>query len=298
MKLLYRIRTKPAAVLSELTGFVCYSIISIRGIISVRGIIGIRGIDMYSIKNLTDNNNVNIENQTGAFTVIAHKRDMSVSPESAITSYFSSKMNILRRQLVVDLNNTDGVILQKGVMQWMAGDVKQTSGIKGVGDLFGKAIASKVTKESAIKPEYIGTGIVVTEPTYKFLLVVDVANEFGGNMVMDDGMFLCAENSLKLGVSVRKTLSSGIAGGEGLFNLSLSGRGLAVLESKIPREEIVVVSLSDDVIRIDGNLAIAWTDSLSFTVERSGKSLIGSVASGEGLVNVYRGTGTVWMAPL
>ena len=32
-------------------------------------------------------------------------------------------------------------------------------------------------------------------------------------------------------------------------------------------------------------------------MERSGKSLIGSAASGEGLVNVYRGTGKVLMMP-
>ena len=38
--------------------------------------------------------------------------------------------------------------------------------------------------------------------------------------------------------------------------------------------------------------------SLDFTVERSGKSLIGSAASGEGLVNVYRGTGKVLLAPV
>lgn len=36
----------------------------------------------------------------------------------------------------------------------------------------------------------------------------------------------------------------------------------------------------------------------SHTVERSGKSLIGSAASGEGLVNVYRGTGKVLLAPV
>ena len=50
-------------------------------------------------------------------------------------------------------------------------------------------------------------------------------------------------------------------------------------------------------MKIDGNMAIAWSNSLNFTVERSGKSLIGSAASGEGLVNVYRGTGTILMAP-
>ena len=56
--------------------------------------------------------------------------------------------------------------------------------------------------------------------------------------------------------------------------------------------------LENDVLKIDGNMAIAWSDSLDFTVERSGKSLIGSAASGEGLVNVYRGTGKVLMCPL
>ena len=37
---------------------------------------------------------------------------------------------------------------------------------------------------------------------------------------------------------------------------------------------------------------------LDFTVERSGKTLVGSAASGEGLVNVYRGTGRVLLAPV
>mgnify|MGYP003297457133 CR=1 FL=1 len=45
-------------------------------------------------------------------------------------------------------------------------------------------------------------------------------------------------------------------------------------------------------------MAIAWSGTLDFTVERAGKSLVGSAASGEGLVNVYRGTGKVLMCPL
>jgi uncharacterized protein (AIM24 family) len=36
---------------------------------------------------------------------------------------------------------------------------------------------------------------------------------------------------------------------------------------------------------------------LKFSVERSGKSLLGSAVSQEGLVNVYRGTGRVLLAP-
>lgn len=44
-------------------------------------------------------------------------------------------------------------------------------------------------------------------------------------------------------------------------------------------------------------MAIAWSSSLSFTVEKAAKTLIGSGLSGEGFVNVYRGTGKILMAP-
>ena len=37
---------------------------------------------------------------------------------------------------------------------------------------------------------------------------------------------------------------------------------------------------------------------MKFSVEKATKSLVGSMASGEGLVNVYRGTGKVWVSPV
>ena len=78
----------------------------------------------------------------------------------------------------------------------------------------------------------------------------------------------------------------------------MNGAGVLCLESPSPREELIEITLNNDVLKIDGNMAIAWSGSLDFTVERSGKTLIGSAASGEGLVNVYRGTGKVLMAPV
>ena len=69
------------------------------------------------------------------------------------------------------------------------------------------------------------------------------------------------------------------------------------LESPVPMDELIIVSLQDDCLKIDGNMAIAWSGALDFTVEKSTKSLLGSAVSGEGFVNVYRGTGTVLMAP-
>lgn len=169
--------------------------------------------------------------------------------------------------------------------------------MKGVGDLFGKALRGSVTGESAIKPEYTGNGLLVLEPTYKHILLIDVA-DWGGSIVLDDGMFLACDSRLKHKAVARSNFSSAVAGNEGLFNLGIQGNGILCLESECPREELVEIVLENDVLKVDGNMAIAWSGSLDFTVERSGKSLIGSAASGEGLVNVYRGTGKVLLAPV
>ena len=50
-------------------------------------------------------------------------------------------------------------------------------------------------------------------------------------------------------------------------------------------------------MKIDGNMAIAWSSNLDFTVEKSSKSILGSLTNKEGLVNVYRGSGKIWLTP-
>ena len=250
---------------------------------------------MYQVSNFTDNNDVKIIAELGAFQVVEYQRDLSVTPGSAITAYYSAQMNVRKRQLVCHLNRAP-VTIQAGAMPWMLGNVNATTGIKGVGDFFGKAIRGNVTGESAIKPEYTGDGLLVLEPTYKHLILMNVA-DWGGGVVLDDGLFLACESTLQHKAVARSNFSSAIAGGEGLFNLSLNGSGVFCIESECPQDELIEITLQNDVLKVDGNYAIAWSKSLDFTVERSGKSLIGSAASGEGLVNVYRGTGKVLMMP-
>lgn len=251
---------------------------------------------MFQIENFTNNDDIRTLAKLGPFTVIEYIRDLSVMPSDAQQAYFCNEMNVRKRQVICDLSKAH-ITLQAGAMQWMAGNVNATTGVKGVGDLFSKAVRGKVTGESAIKPEYKGDGIMVLEPTYKHILLVDVA-EWNGSIVLDDGLFLACDSALKHKAVMRSNLSSAVAGNEGLFNLGITGNGILCLEAPCPREEMIEITLKDDVLKIDGNMAIAWSGSLDFTVERSGKTLIGSAASGEGLVNVYRGTGKVLLAPV
>ena len=248
---------------------------------------------------------VNLENENRKFIktvdnfhVLEYVQDASVSPMNAIDEYFMSKMNVRRRQVVIDISKDHSAVIQAGSMQWMGGNVQATSGVKGIGDLFGKALKGAVTKESAVKPEYVGEGCLVLEPTYKYIILQDVSKWGTVGMTIEDGMFLACDANLKRNIVARKNVSSAVLGGEGLFNMSLQGSGVVALESNVPENELIEIELENDELKIDGNLAVCWSSNLDFTVERTTKTLVGSAVSGEGLVNVYRGTGRVLMSPV
>ena len=249
------------------------------------------------IENL-QNENRKFAKSIGNFHVLEYVQDASVSPMNAMNEYFMSRMGVRRRQVVIDIDKDHSAIIQAGAMQWMGGNVQATSGVKGIGDLLGKAIKGAVTKETAVKPEYVGEGCLVLEPTYKYIILADIGKWGPAGMTIEDGMFLACDTNVNSKVVARKNLSSTVLGGEGLFNLSLQGNGIAALESNVPEDELIEVILENDELKIDGNLAVCWSSNLEFTVERSTKTLVGSAVSGEGLVNVYRGTGRVLMCPV
>lgn len=250
----------------------------------------------FSIRNLQENDDVKVLDHQGCMQVLEYQRDLSVMPWTAQTAYFSNQMGVRKRQLFCEVG-PNAIVTQAGAMQWTVGNVQATTGIKGAGDLFGKAFKGSVTGESMIKPEYRGQGVLVLEPTYKHLLLVNL-QEWGGSVVMDDGLFLACTGDVGLNLERRRNVSSAVFGGMGFFNLRADGQGLLAVECDCPKEELVEIELQNDVLRVDGNFVVLWSSSLSFTCERSSKTLLGSAASGEGLVNVYRGTGRVWMMPV
>lgn len=251
---------------------------------------------MIQVNNLHDNKNIEKIAELGCYEVFEYQKDLSVEPSSASTAYFMNKMNFKKRQVLCTLQG-NSVKVQAGAMQWTAGNVTMDSGVKGAKDFFGKALKGMVTGESLSKPIYQGNGYVMFEPTYKYIILEDIST-WGSGMVLDDGLFLACDSSVTEEVVSRTNASSALLGGEGLFNLSLSGEGVVVLESSVPKDELIEIVLDNDEVKIDGNMAIAWSKDLQFTVEKSTKSALGSLVSGEGLVNVYRGSGKILMSPV
>ena len=158
-----------------------------------------------SIKNLT-NDGRKVVKQMGCFSILEHIKDLSVSPFNATTEYFMSKMGVRRRQVIVKLKDNESVTLQAGALQWMTGHIQVETGVKGVGDFLGKAVKGAVTKESAVKPVYKGSGIIALEPTYKFLIPIDVGSWGPGGVTIEDGMYLASESGVDIKVSRRKNV--------------------------------------------------------------------------------------------
>lgn len=216
----------------------------------------------------------------------------STSTSAAMDLYFMEKQNIRARQVAVYINN-DMVTVEPGAMSYFQGPLEMVSGVT-AGNALGRLFSGAVTGEAMAQPEYKGSGMLVLEPSFNHFLLLQLDRE---EVIVDKGMFYCAQGSVSVKPVMQRNISSAVAGGEGLFQISLSGTGLVVLECPVPSCEIDVIELQNDVLRVDGNFAVLRSAGLQFTVERSAKSLIGSAVSGEGLVNVYRGTGSVWLAP-
>lgn len=216
----------------------------------------------------------------------------STNTTGAIDLYYMEKQNMRARQVAVYLNN-DKVTVEPGAMSYFKGPIEMVSGVT-AGNMLGRMFSSATTGEAIAQPEYKGSGLLVLEPSFKHFILLSMENE---EIIVDKGMFYCAQGGISVKPIMQKNVSSALLGGEGIFQMQLRGTGLAVLECAVPNCEIDVIELNNETLKVDGNFAVLRTGNIEFSVERSAKSLIGSAVSGEGLVNVYRGTGSVWLAP-
>lgn len=231
----------------------------------------------------------------GCFSVIEYVLDSSVSLATATPAYFASKMGIHKQQVIANIENST-VVVQSGMLQWYVGEVESGLTAKGRTEVIKKIVSSRVMGEPSVKPKFSGTGLVALEPVFKNILLEDIS-DWGGELVIDDSMFLACEEGITLNSMPRSGLTAAVLSGEGSSGTYLSGSGIFALRSPVPRSELILMKLKDDAIRIDGSLAVAWTPDLQLSVERTVGNIVTSSASGEGTVNVFRGTGTVVMAP-
>ncbi|MCU0315607.1 MAG: AIM24 family protein [Fimbriimonadaceae bacterium] len=183
--------------------------------------------------------------------------------------------------------NNETVRAESGAMRYMLGNITMESKAPSLGGFFKAA----VTGESIFRPTYTGTGKLVLEPTiYNFFEL----NLQGEELVLDQGAYWCSDASIDVSARANK-LAAGVLSGEGMFQTVVRGVGKVILMVPGPVE---IIDLANQKLVVDGTFAVARSASLNFRVEKSTKSILGGVTGGEGLVNVFEGSGRVWLCPV
>lgn len=192
------------------------------------------------------------------------------------------------RLVKITLEN-DGVRAESGALYYMRGQIALESKAPSLGG-FLKAVT---TGETIFRPTYTGSGELFLEPSLGGFHIFDTG---GKEWILEDGAYWASD----LGVTVdvhRESALTAFKSGEGLldFQTKIGGQGKVVLNAQGPVE---VLELSNDKLVVDGRYVVARQSTLRYTVQKATKSLLGSVTSGEGMVRIYEGSGTVLMAPI
>lgn len=212
---------------------------------------------------------------------------------SAIALKYMKESGMKLRQARIILDDSS-IRIESGALSYMKGDIRIKSDTGGVLAFGRKFLSSKITGETVVKPILEGKGEVFLEPSFGHYGLLELEDD---EIIIEDGIFYACESSVDISTTAQKTVSSMLLGNEGVFQTKLSGSGIVLLELPVPESEIFRCKMHEDVLKIDGNFAILRTGNIEFSVEKSGNTLIGSALNGEGLLNVYRGTGEVWLVP-
>ena len=247
--------------------------------------------------NLTITNTLSLlsemESADAKFQVLEYDDLMgSADLSSAFMLSYMRSANIRLRQVKISLRAAS-VFVESGALSFMRGSLEASSNVGGPGGLVKKFIDSKLTGEHVIKPMFRGSGEILLEPSFNHYVLLSLDD--GEEVVVDDKLFFAAEGTVTLGAKVLRSLSSAVLGRETLFQTSLKGPGIVVLEVPVPEQEIFKYRLKDDTLKVDGNIAFLRSGDIEFTVERSTSTLVGTAVAGEGFLHVYRGTGEVWL---
>ncbi|KAF3885553.1 MULTISPECIES: AIM24 family protein [Nostocales] len=190
-------------------------------------------------------------------------------------------------RLVKAILQNETVRTESGALYYMRGQITMQSKTPSAGGF----LKSLATGENIFRPTYTGTGELYLEPSLSGFHIMQLD---GTEWILDSGAYWASDGNVEVGVE-RNKLLSGLIGGEGLFQTKVKGRGQVVMMAQGPVE---VVQLKNDRLVVDGNFAIARTNTLNYRVEKATRSLLGSMTSGEFLVNTFEGTGTILLAPV
>lgn len=217
----------------------------------------------------------------------------SSNVKTAENLFYVNQAGMNLKMIRITLSNSY-IRVEPGALYYMKGNlqIKASTG----GGLIKGLKRKMLSGETFFVNEIHGTGEIYLEPTFGHFFLYDISKNDKA-IIVDKGIFYAGTSGLNITASMQKNFSSAMFGGEGLFQSEIEGVGVAILYSPVPMNEIQIIQLNNEKLYVDGNFALMRTLGVSFKVEKSSKTWVSTSVSGEGLLQTFEGTGTVWIAP-
>ena len=185
----------------------------------------------------------------------------------------------------LSLNQGESVVVEPGAMAWMDTSIKPKTEMKGG---FFAGIKRRFAGESFFLNTYSaegGSGTIGIAPGYSGDIIVKELND--ETLYMERGAYLCHVGNIQTSATWE-----GFAGtfAEGMFGLRVSGTGLLFFGSYGDIQEIEVKGS----YTVDNGYAVAWEQSLDYSIGRSGRSIRSFLFSDQ-LICHYHGSGKLWV---
>lgn len=178
----------------------------------------------------------------------------------------------------VTLNSGESMFTQSGGMIWQTEGINMTTNARGG---LAKSLGRMFTGESIFMANYTadrdGAKVTFGSTIPGAVVPIDVSK---GEMIVQKGAFLCAQQSVELKATFTKKLSAGLFGGEGFILQRMYGSGMAFLEVDGDMYERELAP--GETIKVDTGNVVAFDTTVSYDIETV-KGLGNIVFGGEGL---------------
>ena len=172
----------------------------------------------------------------------------------------------------------ESMYTQPGGMVWQTEGIKMSTNARGG---LAKSLGRMFTGESIFMANYTaeteGAKIAFGSTVPGCVVPLDISQ---GEMIVQKGAFLCAQQTVDLKATFTKKFSAGLFGGEGFILQRLFGSGLAFLE--IDGDKVERVLAPGEVLKVDTGNVVAFDTSVSYDIETV-KGLGNIFLGGEGL---------------
>lgn len=178
----------------------------------------------------------------------------------------------------VTLNSGESMFTQSGGMIWQTEGINMSTNARGG---LAKSLGRMFTGESIFMASYTadrdGAKVTFGSTVPGAIVPVDVSR---GEMIVQKGSFLCAQQSVELKATFTKKLTAGLFGGEGFILQRIYGSGMAFLE--IDGDMFERELAPGEVLKVDTGNVVAFDSTVSYDIETV-KGLGNIVFGGEGL---------------